>query len=284
MSKKVLVIGGAGLLGASLVNQLMENSFFSEIAVGDIIDPHFEGVVYEKLDLLDEAGVSSIIRRFDIIINCAGQVTRPIHLCLELNTKGIANLVRALEGTNKKLYHVSTVAVYGSTSFADEATAFNPETPYATCKAFAEFQVTSALNENNYCVLRLSNLYGEKQEKGVFNYLLKSFQSDRALDFNNNGQLVRYFLHVDDCAKIIVQALKAELSGIYNLVGPDKFTVLELIGLVEDIGKMKFSVKLDPAEPYDNIVELSDMKLELKLKPIYANSVRNYFQQRLARV
>ena len=77
------------------------------------------------------------LSKFDIIINCTGQITKPFNICLTLNSDGIENL---LESMNKKarLIHISTVAVYGSSKFCDEKSPLNPESNYATAKAFAE--------------------------------------------------------------------------------------------------------------------------------------------------
>lgn len=233
------------------------------------------------VDLLNPApDFKQKLKNFDFVINCVGQVTNPINVCYELNTKGISNLINGIKNTAVKLIHISTVAVYGSTNFADEANAINPETPYATCKAFAEHLISSSLEESQYCIFRLSNLYGENKIKEYsITFWRNQFPLDRKLFFNNNGNLVRYFLHVEDCASILVDTIDKQLNGIYNLIGNEKYTIKELISLVESIAGIIYMVKFTSSNPYDNIIEISDKKIESVIFINYKNNIRDYFKK-----
>ena len=164
-----------------------------------------------------------------------------------------------------KLIHLSTVAVYGSCDEADETTILNPETPYSTAKATAEKLLIGNLPPENLVIFRLSNLYGEEQLKGVFAYLIRSAKSDCILNFNNNGSLVRYFLHTKDCASIIIQFIADHIqdsSGVFNIIGPDKYSLIQLISMIEELQNIKFDVHLEPIKPCDNTTTVSDKKIK----------------------
>ena len=256
-------MGGNGLLGQSLQNEFRNNEFKNvytcsreALKTAD----HIQG------DLLDLALVKQMIDfKFDLIINLTGQITRPIDHCLQLNSVGIENLIQIIQNTpNCKLIHISTVGIYGTCEFADESSCVNPETPYSTAKCIAEKLLLSHLNADNLVIFRVCNLYGEKQLKGVFAYLDKAAQSDRILNFNNDGSLIRFFINTEDCASILVEFILNHIqnsAGIFNIIGSDQYSLLQLICLFEEIKKVKFTIHLDVAKPYDNARNISEEKI-----------------------
>jgi UDP-glucose 4-epimerase len=247
--KKTLVIGGSGFLGSTIIKKLGK-----EAVIADYSKPinNLENR-FLNLNLLDSNKVHEIVKEFDVIINCVGQVTFPINDCLKLNTLGVYNLVNALNQLTKiKLFHISTVAVYGSAKSVKESSPLNPETPYASNKAFAEF-IISNMNIHKFCIIRIPNVYGEGQKKGVFAYFRKSFLTDKKLIFEHNGDLLRYYLHVEDVADAIICAVTNNLKGIFNLTSSDRFTIRDLINLIEKIHNMKFELSYGINKSLENI-------------------------------
>lgn len=270
--KKVLIIGGSGFLGSAIAAKLGKYASIADLASPSCsIDNTFI-----RLDLLTESNLLEILNGYDVIINCTGQITNPFQNCLYLNTKGVNNIVNAINEFDKtKLIQVSTVAVYGTADTANEKTPLNPETPYATAKAFAEF-IISNFYKRNYCIIRIPNLYGETQQKGVFSYFKRSLQSDRKLFFDHNGSLIRYYLHVDDVAEAIINAVELGLSGVFNLSSNDRFTISELIQLIEDTHKVKFRLHLGPNRPLENIEILDGSMFSTLTSFLPSKSVHDY--------
>jgi nucleoside-diphosphate-sugar epimerase len=279
MNKSVIIVAGGGFLGKALINEL-QNQGCDNIAYIDLIDSKINGVKFYNLDLLNssDAELLDIIKEYDIVINCLGQVTNPINLCFKLNTNGIKKVVDAVYKANKFLLHFSTVTVYGSYPNVDEESKINPETSYSSCKAFAEFLIENKLHKDKYLIVRLSNLYGEEQPKGVFSYLKRSYDSDQLLEFNNNGEMLRYYLHVKDCANIVVKLLKKDILGMYNLIGPDKFTIKELIQKAEEILKMKFHTSFEPVIAPDNTLNICDDNIKNQIDLEYYHSIKESFK------
>lgn len=256
MIKKILLLGGSGYLGSNIVKRFKkENDFI--LTIGDIVKPQNTESEFIKVDILRKDLVDSVIKEHDIVINCTGQITNPINTCFKINTKGVDYIVDSIKAYNKKLFHISTVAVYGTTSYADENTVMNPESPYATCKSFAEYGINERLSEKMFCILRLPNLYGKNQPNGLFAYLLKSYQSDKKLDFNNGGDLSRYFLHVDDCADGILRAVNNDLYGTFNVTSNEKYDLRQIIKLIEKTNNMIFVKKFNKIKPIENIEEIN---------------------------
>lgn len=251
--KKILIIGGAGFLGKRIASRL-EKEFFGNVSIADISKSNITNdTKFVFLDVLDFKNIHDVIQDFDVIINCTGQITNPINTCLKINTIGIDNLVNALTlFPGKKLYHVSTVSVYGTCDVANEETLTNPETPYSTSKVLAEFLI-SKTPKLDHAILRVPNLYGENQAKGIISYLFRSLNSDSKLFFNNDGNLIRHYLHIDDCAEAIFLAIKNDISGIYNIPSIEKKTIIELIKIFTNSFKVNFKVELEQTKPFENI-------------------------------
>jgi len=279
LTNRIIVIGGSGFLGSNIVTSL-QKSGIKNVAYGDLISNKYLDCEYVKLDVLDLNNIIKKLNNIDIIINCAGQVTQPFNLCYRLNTEGTQNLLESLQNSPARVIHVSTTAVYGSTEHCDESSPLNPETNYATAKAVAEFQLQDGLESSRLTILRLSNLYGPGQQKGIAAYLLRSNGSDRKLNFNNDGTLVRSFLHVRDAARVISRCvLESTLSGIFNVKGDDTYTVKGLIEAFEREFDMVFDKEFLSSSPWENIKVLDDSRIRTAIDLEYEHNILSHFRQ-----
>ena len=275
---KIFILGGSGLLGKYLIRHFLSKNF----EVGSLSRHDNEvslGCLNYQVDILDYTKLEPLIAKYDIIINCTGQITNPISDCIMLNTQGIQNIINAVKKHKKYLIHFSTVAVYGSSlTTATEESKINPESVYGAIKYFAEYQIKQ--NLASCAILRISNLYSKDQTKGVFGYLLRSFYNDeKKLYFNNNGSLKRYYLHIDDLSNIVSEVLKKELHGIYNVIGNDFITIKELIAYFEKVLNYSFKVQYDNNKPIENIVSIDNSKLTKEINYSFNKSIDKYLEE-----
>ena len=277
MNDNIIVLGGSGFLGKNIIKYLSKAGH-RNITCGSLTKSKFPKVKCVKVNILNHSSLEGVCKPYNIIVNSTGQVTNPINTCYQLNTKGISNIVKVAKKYNSKVIHISTVSVYGTTKSASERSTINPETPYAACKGFAEYLLNNSLPENGKIIIRPSNLYGVGT-KGLFNNLHKSYISDRKLFFNSE-KLLRYFLHVEDCAENIVKLLtKKRVEGTYNLIGNEKYTIKNLIKILENETGVKFEVKYENVTPPENIDNISDKKIKKEINVTYKHNVRAYFRQ-----
>jgi nucleoside-diphosphate-sugar epimerase len=233
MIEKILIIGGNGFLGKYLLSNAIKNplpgySFYQGVFSNKAT--HTDSVY---INILDPLSVESAAQNFDIIINCSGQITTPISLCYQQNTIGIQMLAKAIKKYNRYLIHLSSSVVYGTADNPDELSPLNFETPYAACKCFAEYIINNEIDEKNFLILRIANLYGGDPQKGLFAYLRRSFSSNRVLEFNNDGNQKKSFIHIDDCITSLKYLLGKRAHGFYNLPNSDSITIREIIKKVE---------------------------------------------------
>lgn len=250
-------MGGEGYIGSHLSQKLTTHGFSRVYSASRTANN--PGSL--KINIENPSDVDQIRNaKFDVVINLTGQITRPIESCLTQNTVGIQHLVSACADSTV-LIQLSSVGVYGSGEFAEENSPCNPETPYSTLKLVAERLILNGLPEDRRLILRLSNIYGSTQPKGVFAYLKRAAGSDQVLDFNNDGSLLRFFLHVEDLCQAIVQVLENYnkiKNPALNIIGKDKFNIHQLIDLFEEKFKVKYQRNFEPVKPYDNMRSISD--------------------------
>ncbi len=276
----IFVLGGGGFLGSNLVHKLSKLDNI-KVSYGCINKNSFLEANYQYIDILDLSSMK-ILNDYDCIINCTGQTTYPFNLCYKLNTIGVSNIISSIRESQNKLFHISTVSVYGSANFCDESSALNPETNYSTSKAIAEFYLKKNIDKNRLSILRLSNLYGQNQQKGIVAYILKSYFSDRKLHFNNDGSLVRHFLNISDCAEIIIKMISKSIEpNTYNIKGNETFTIKSLVELFEQKFDVLFDKHFEKSEPWENIDILDNTRLNLLMNYNLKHNLFEYFEKEL---
>ena len=274
---KVLVIGASGLLGRSLVEYFVSNNF-QVGALSRNCDNQNDKFNNYSVDVLDYEHLEFVVAQYDIVVNCIGQITNPIHECVSLNTKGMKNIIDAVKKNGNYLIHLSTVSVYGSSSAVTEGSPVNPESVYGSLKYFAEYQISQ--NLTNYAVLRISNLYGKGQVKGILGYILRSFRNnEKALFFNNDGSLKRYYLHIDDLSSIVKLIIDKRVKGIYNVIGSDLLTIKQLVALCEKALDYCFDVQYEIKRPIENIDKVDNSKLKKQVDCFLQHNIEEYLQE-----
>ena len=273
---KVLIIGASGLLGRSLVEYFISNNF-QVGALSRYCDSYDDRFYNHAVDVLDYESLEFVVEQYDVIINCIGQITTPIHECVSLNTKGIKNIIDAVKKNGNYLIHLSTVSVYGSSLAVTEESALNPESVYGSLKYFSEYQISQ--NLTNYAILRISNLYGKPQIKGILGYILRSYHNnEKDLFFNNDGSLKRYYLHIDDLSSIINLILAKRINGVYNVIGSDFLTIKQLISLSENALNFTFDVQYEAKRPIEHIDKIDNSKLKKQVDYSPRHNIEEYLQ------
>ncbi len=279
LTDRVIILGGAGFLGTAILEQL--SSCYQNLVCGDIRPSSLKYISHTEINLLDGHSLKEVLAGYDVVVNLVGQIAQPFSITLDLNTTGMFNLAHALTGSNARLIHISSVTVYGSADQCDETSPLNPETSYAVAKAAAERILSNGLDPDQLTIIRLSNLYGYGQLKGVVAYLLRSLKEDQKLFFNNAGNLIRNYLHKEDCVEIIEHFIgESTQSGIYNVVGPDQLSITDLVGVAESIFGVEYETQYEQVEPWENIHYLSDAKVRAVQDKPYNWNLEKFLSKR----
>lgn len=122
--KRVLVTGGTGFIGGRLVERLaMDYGAEVRVLVRDFARaPRIARFPIEMVqgDVTDLSAVRKAMEGCEVVFHCAyGNTGRPVQQ-REVTLKGTENvLAAALEGSIKRVVHISTISVYGQTGHGD---------------------------------------------------------------------------------------------------------------------------------------------------------------------
>ena len=278
--KKILIIGGAGFLGQALMKPLLKNGisfFYADSTPIAGMEQYFV-----SLNVLETNDFVNLETDFTTVINLTGQVSNPSNLCLELNTKGIDNIIDFVKKNDLNFIQVSTISVYGSSiDEVNEESKLNPETSYGSLKAMAEYLIQNKLSKDKFSIIRLSNLYGDQQPKGVLAYLLRSLKQNDDIFFNNDGLLKRYFLNVEEASNLIIQLSTHFKSGVYNYLGNDVYSIKELINLLEQKSNKTLNVFYENSKPWENLANVSSTKIDVAFGYKYQHTLNEWLTKQI---
>ena len=299
--KKILVVGGAGYIGAHVAYLLQENGYgvriYDDFSNGlkSRIEGKFSDVVIG--DVLDRQALISACEGMDAVIHLAAKkavgesVDNPLKY-YENNVGGTLNLLAAmsLKGV-KKIVFSSTAAVYAPSEklsiTEDDLT--EPLSPYGQTKLLSEKLISAVAKAEDLSSisLRYFNVVGvlrdEFADNSKDNLVPKVFAALKAgknpeiygSDYpTKDGSCIRDYIHISDLASAHLVALEkvftTKVDEVYNVGSGTGYSVTEMINqIAESIGKA-ITPTLSPRRPGDTaqlIASIAKIERDLGWKP-----------------
>lgn len=269
---KILVVGGAGLIGSHVVDQLTKSGA-KEIWIYDnfvrgsqenlaeaIKDPRVR--IFEaggdicQLDILDRA-----VRGMDGVFCLAALWLLQCHefprAAFEVNIRGAFNVMEACV-TNKvqRLVFSSSASVYGDalTEPMTEDHPFNNKNFYGATKICDEAMLRAYHHRYglNYVGLRYMNVYGPRQDYrgayiAVIMKMLDAIDRGESPTILGDGSEAFDFVAVEDCARANLCAMEAETTDQFYNVGTGRRTSLkELAEMLIQLTGCKKPIQYQP--------------------------------------
>lgn len=304
MELAVLVVGGAGYVGAHTCRALADAGFrpvvFDNFSTGhrDFVrwGPAVEGEIHNRAALVDcikQHGCTAVLH-FAASAYVGESVVDPGKY-YENNVAGTISLLQAMKEVGcRTLVFSSTCAVYGDPPRLPitEATPLDPINPYGASKQMAERMISDfgAAHGLRAVALRYFNACGGDAALGELRdpethiipramMALQGHLSDFAVfgsDFPTpDGTAVRDYVHVQDLADAHVAALRALLGGhkggVFNLGAGRGHSVLEVLRAIEEVAGERLPAVTGPRRPGDPPMLVADASLataELGFKPL----------------
>ena len=299
--KKILVVGGAGYIGAHVAYLLQENGYgvriYDDFSNGlkSRIEGKFSDVVIG--DVLDRQALISACEGIDAVIHLAAKkavgesVDNPLKY-YENNVGGTLNLLAAmsLKGV-KKIVFSSTAAVYAPSEKLSitENDLTEPLSPYGQTKLLSEKLISAVAGAEGLSSisLRYFNVVGalrdEFADNSKDNLVPKVFAALKAgknpeiygSDYpTKDGSCIRDYIHISDLAKAHLVALEkvftTKVDEVYNVGSGTGYSVTEMINqIAESIGKA-ITPTLSPRRPGDTaqlIASIAKIERDLGWKP-----------------
>ena len=271
-NKKVLVIGGAGLIGSHVVDQL-KKSGVKEIWIYDnfvrgsqenlaeaLKDPRVK--IFEaggdicQVDILDRA-VTGMDGVFCLAALWLLQCHEFPRAAFEVNVRGAFNVMEACVTRKvQRLVFSSSASVYGDAlnEPMTEDHPFNNKNFYGATKICDEAMLRAYHHRYglNYVGLRYMNVYGPRQDYrgayiAVIMKMLDAIDRGESPTILGDGSEAFDFVAVEDCARANLCAMQAETADEFYNVGTGKRTSLrELAEILIQLTGCKKPIQYQP--------------------------------------
>lgn len=235
--KKVLVTGGAGYIGSTLVRHLLVNKY--DVVVFDNLLQGGDGVLsflgcpsykFIKGDIRNISEVKEALNDVDYVVHLAAIVGEPAcrkypEEAKAINLDGTRNVFDAAKTQGAKRFiffsTCSSYGVKGSDALADENTLLNPVSLYAETKIEMEKYIVDNINNNmSYTIMRPSTVHGPSPRMR-FDLIVNHFVKDAVLNKSLKifgGNLWRPLIWVGDAARVVEIVLKADKLLVGNQI------------------------------------------------------------------
>ncbi|MEM4204713.1 MAG: SDR family NAD(P)-dependent oxidoreductase [Candidatus Methanomethylicaceae archaeon] len=252
---QILVTGGAGFIGARLVEALIKRGklvkIFDDLSSGRISNiSHLiktGAVEFIKGDVRDFSAVKKAGSGCDIIYHLAAQSLVPFSMerpdiDMDINIKGTLNVLMAAKDLMSKVVFTSSSTVYGNVVRipTPEDEVLIPYSFYGLSKMAAEHYCRIYSEHFNVptVILRLFNVYGPGNNKGLMIDLYRKLLRDqKKLELLGTGNQLKDYLYIDDAVDALLLAPdKARCKGeAYNIGSGESFTVFQIAEFMLEI-------------------------------------------------
>jgi UDP-glucose 4-epimerase len=258
--KRILITGGAGLIGSHIADQLVAERPAEIRIVDNFVRGRRENLAWAMAnapvtivegDIRDRALIRSAMDDIDIVFHQAAiritQCAEEPRLALEVLVEGTFNVLEAAVRANvTKVVAASSASVYGLAEefpTTEKHHPYNNRTLYGAAKAFNEGLLRS-FNEMyglQYVALRYFNVYGPRMDvhgayTEVFIRWMERMAAGKAPLIFGDGTQTMDFVHVHDIARANILAARADVSDqVFNIASGRETSlkqVAELLGQV----------------------------------------------------
>ena len=282
----VLVTGGAGTIGSTIVDQLLD----SGVAHIDVLDNFMRGRIFNLEsamasgrvtvvdgDIRDRDLVHDVTRGKDLVFHQAAiritQCAEEPRLALEVLVDGSFNIFEAaVEHGVDKIVSASSASVYGMAEefpTTERHHHHNNDTFYGAAKSFGEGMLRSfrAMNDLDFVALRYFNVYGPRMDvHGLYTEVLVRWM-ERIADGKpplifGDGLQTMDFVYTTDIARANILAAQSDVTdGVYNVADGEETSLLGLAQALLRAMDSDLSVEHGPDRAVNGVVRrLADTK------------------------
>lgn len=270
MKTNILVTGGAGFVGSTMVDKLIEDENNFVVVVDNLATGNVKRLPskkktnwrFVKCDVNSYRDIAAIMtsHNFDYVFHYAAVVgvkrtlENPVAVLNDIN--GFKYLLDLCKNTGvKRIFFSSSSEVYGEPFEHPQnemTTPLNSRLPYAVVKNVGEAFLRSYKQEYNldYTIFRFFNTYGPKQSSDfVMTRFIKAALDNKKITIYGDGLQTRTFCYRDDnvdaCARAMYENL--HLNDTVNIGSDFEITVLDLAKLIIKITGSKSEIVHLPA-------------------------------------
>lgn len=293
----ILVTGGAGFIGSTLCERLLEldykvicldnfNNYYSPlIKRGNIskaiLNPHYtlvEGDIRDShllKDLFRKDNITTVIH-LAALAGVRNSIDNPLEY-VDVDIKGTVNLLEACRENNiQKFIFASSSSVYGSNPppFSENQNVSCQVSPYAAAKEAGELfcKTYNSLYKLPIVVLRFFTVYGPRQRPEMaIHKFVNLINNNKEICVYGGSKTSRDYTFVDDIVDGITAAIALKCSyETFNLGNSSTVDINTLISIIEDkLGKtaLKNYMRMQPGDVKCTWADISKAKKLLDYNP-----------------
>ncbi len=265
----ILVTGGAGFIGSSLVEELIKNPKNFVVVVDNLQtgareklpSSKYDNLKFIQCDVNHEDEITSVFHTFpfDYVFHYAALVgvkrtlENPVSVLNDIS--GIKNILNLSKNTGvKRVIYSSSSEVYGEpVEFPqnEETTPLNSRLPYAIVKNVGEAFLKSYKQEFglDYTIFRFFNTYGPKQAKDfVISKFINLALNNKEITIYGDGSQTRTFCYIkNNIQACIVAAFNNDYKNkTINIGNNIETSILDLAQLIIKLTNSKSKIKYLP--------------------------------------
>jgi UDP-glucose 4-epimerase len=283
---RVLVTGGGGFIGSTLVDALVDENdvrVLDDFSTGYREQVAEEATVFEG-DVRDAALLEEAMAGVDVVFHEAAVVRIPETVddplgSNEVNTTASLRLFEAAREESARVVVASSAAIYGNPERVpvSEEDPLRPRSPYGIQKLAMDHyaRVYHDLYDLETVALRYFNVYGPRAEAGSYSDVVSVFQRQTAagepITIEGDGEQTRDFVHVDDVVQANLRAATTDAVGeAYNVGGGTATTVNELAETVRELTGGTSPIEHVEPRPGDidrSVADVSKIRSKLGYEP-----------------
>lgn len=275
---RVLVTGGAGTIGSTLVDQLISCGVEEIVVLDNFVRGREEnlapaldsGIVNVVAgDICDRDLVAKLIRGIDVVFHQAAlritQCAEEPRLALEVLVDGTFNVVEAAAKAGvRKLIAASSASVYGLATDFPTTELHHPyanDTLYGASKTFNEGLLRSfhAMASLDYVGLRYFNVYGPRMDvHGLYTEVLVRWM-ERITEgtpplIHGDGSQTMDFVYTEDIARANILAATADVTDeVFNVASGTETSLAELANKLLEVMDSDLSVEFGPERSVNKV-------------------------------
>ena len=281
--KTYLITGGAGFIGSTIAQKLLENGervvvvdnfndFYNPQLKKENIKPFLENPNFEiyEVDIRDVNGLTKVFgeNKIDIVIHLAAMagvrpsIENPM-LYQDVNGMGTQNVLEQAKLHDvKKLVIASSSSVYGNCKevpFREDMIVDFAISPYAATKKANEVMahVYHRLYGMNIIMLRFFTVYGPKQRPDLaINKFTRMMLSGEEITMYGDGSTSRDYTYVDDIVDGVIRSCdyvdkNEDVYEIINLGSNNPTSLKDMIATIGKVLGVEPKIRQMPMQPGD---------------------------------